>query len=103
MKSPHFLEIFENMLVQKILAEAIEYVPLNFILAWSTHDILSHQQWEHILKTWQLNALSTRWLQTGIAIPDCGGVWLCRRGHAWRARALSDEERTACAINGLQS
>lgn len=59
LKFLNFLAIFKNILVQRmILVKTIEYVPLNFILTWSTHDILSHQQWDCILNTWLLNALN---------------------------------------------
>lgn len=44
LKFPNFLAVFKNMLVQRILVETIEYMPLNFALIWSTKDILSHQQ-----------------------------------------------------------
>lgn len=41
LKSPNFLTIFKNVLVQRMSSvEATEYMPLNFILTWSTHDIL---------------------------------------------------------------
>lgn len=44
--------------------------PLNFIWTWSSHDIWSHQQWDHISKLWLLNALNIMVTKDGIEIPE---------------------------------
>lgn len=48
--------------------------PLNFILTRSSHDILSHQQWDHIPKMCLLNALNIMITRDGIEIPE-----ICKR------------------------